>query len=202
MKGVAVCVVELPSILALASVQPRRLKHPVVRGLPETPTGDASFDEQFRVVTAPVLGAIPVTPEMQRLIMAHDDWSFRTERYRFACVRKDPFDSVEEMVQRIDEVLAIVAAIPSSVLPDRVDHSQDDLVARIAELDSVDDALEFLQHLTAGDREQLARSNTPLAAFADVTTPEEAIARFQAMDQGHQMQLLAMFERVADDQNS
>jgi hypothetical protein len=37
------------------------------------------------------------------------------------------------VTQRIGEVLAIVAAIPTSVLPDHVDHSADDLLARISQ---------------------------------------------------------------------
>jgi hypothetical protein len=96
------------------------------------------------------------------------------------------------------EVLALVAAIPASVLPDHVDHSQDDLIDRISRLTSVEDALAFLQQLTPGERERLARSGTPLAAFADVRTPEEAMARFQSLDQRQRMPLITMFAQVRD----
>jgi hypothetical protein len=44
----------------------------------------------------------------------------------------------------------------------------------------------------------LAQSNTPLAAFADVTTPEQAMARFESLDVQQRMQLLGMFQRVED----
>ena len=44
--------------------------------------------------------------------------------------------------------------------------------------------------------ERLARSDTPLAAFADVRTPEEAMARFGSLPESQRMQLLAMFMRV------
>ncbi len=39
---------------------------------------------------------------------------------------------------------------------------------------------------------------TPLAALADVRTPQEAIARFKTMDPQRRMQLIAMFMRVGD----
>lgn len=196
--GVSVCAAEVPALIALVCVQPRRFKHPVVSLLPETTTGDAAFDEGFRVQMAPGLPAVEITPEMRRLISARDDWIFLVERYRFTCFGDLPYDSVDEMARRMDDVLAVVAALPASVVPNRVDHSQDDLVARIARLDTVEDALALLQDLTPEDRELLARSDTPLAGFADIRTPEEAIARFQSLDTTKRLQILAMFQRVDD----
>jgi hypothetical protein len=76
----------------------------------------------------------------------------------------------------------------------------DDLVARINQLNGIEDAMAMLQHLTPTDRERLARSATPMAAFADVRTPQEAMARFQVLDPQQKMQLLAMFGRVNDAQ--
>jgi hypothetical protein len=78
------------------------------------------------------------------------------------------------------------------------DRPVPDLAARISRLNGVEDALARLQDLTPADREQLARSNTPLAVFADVQTPEEALARFGSLDPQQRMQLLAMFSRVDD----
>ena len=69
-------------------------------------------------------------------------------------------------------------------------------MARISRLDGVEDAIAFLQDLTPADRERLGRSDTPLAAFADVRTPEEAMARFGSLPESQRMQLLAMFMRV------
>ena len=97
---------------------------------------------------------------------------------------------------RVTEVLDIVTAIPGSVMPSQVDHSADELVARISRLDDVNDAIAFLQGLTTDERDRLARSDTPLAAFADVRTPEEALARFGALPEAQRMQVLAMFNRV------
>ncbi len=37
-----------------------------------------------------------------------------------------------------------------------------------------------------------------MAAFADCRAPEEAMARFQSLDQGQRMQLIAMFSQVRD----
>jgi hypothetical protein len=196
--GISVCAAEIPALISLVCVQPRRFRHPVVALVPEVTTGDAAFDEGFRVQMAPGLPPVEITPEMRRLISARDDWVFFVERYRFTCFGDLPFDSVDEMARRIDEVLAIVAAFPESVVPNRVDHSQDDLIARIAGLDTVEDALALLQDLSPEDREVLARSDTPLAGFADVRTPEEAIARFQSLDVTKRLQILAMFQRVDD----
>ena len=196
MEGVAVCVVELPTMLRIACVQPRGFRP--VTTMRENPTGSPAFDERFSVHAPSGSTAQVLTPDVQRLIMARDDWIFRVDRYLLSCVSKGPFGSVDEMVRRIDEVLAIVTAIPTSVMPTSVDHSEDDLIARIGRLESVEDALAMLQELTPDDRERLAKSDTPLAAFADVVTPEQAIERFQGLDPQKRMQLLAMFVRVED----
>ena len=87
-------------------------------------------------------------------------------------------------------------AFPAALMPTQIDRSVDDLAARIDKIESVEDALAFLQQLTPDDRQRLAESNTPLAAFADVRTPEEAMARLESLDVQHRMQLLAMFQRV------
>ena len=104
--------------------------------------------------------------------------------------------SVDDISRRLDEVLGVVAAIPTSVMPARVDRSVDDFAARIKSLSTVEDALVFLQQLTPDDRERLAQSNTPFALFADVKTPDEAMTRFETLDPQQRMQLLAMFQRV------
>ncbi len=196
-KGVSVCTVEIPALISVACVQPRKFK-PSVMHIPEQPTGDAAFDERFLVLASPGLPPIDFTPGLRSVISAREDWIFRVHEYLFTCFGEAPFDSVDEIAQRIDDVLAVVSEFPESVMPKRVDHSQDDLLARIRKLDSVDDALAFLQQLTPDDREHLAKSDTPLAGFADVQTPEEAIARFQGLDPAKQLQILAMFERVDD----
>ena len=175
-QGVAVCAAELPSMLMLEAIHPRRFPG-LVHARPVA-TGNPEFDERF-VVTGPPEGVGEVlTPEVQRRVMARDDWSFRAERYLFGCVSKGPFDSVA----------------------DHVDHSADDIIARIDRLTSVEEAMAMLQELTPADREQLARSDTPLAAFADVTTPQEAMARMKGLDRATKMQLFTMFMRVRDDE--
>ena len=165
-----------------------------------TPTGDPAFDERLAVAALPDAGQQMqvLTPDLRQLIMARDDWVFRAARYLLGCVGKGPFGSVNEVTQRIGEVLAIVAAIPASVLPDHVDHSEDDLIARIGQQTSIEDAMAMLQQLTPEERDRLARSDTPLAALADVRTPQEAMARFKTMDPQRKMQLIAMFMRVGD----
>ena len=166
---------------------------------PESPTGNPGFDERFRVCAGSLGGPFELPAAVQGLIMARDDWIFRVQDTWFICVTPEPFSSIDEMVQCVDQVMAIVAAFPTTVLAARVDHSSDDLLQRIAELDSVEDAIAFLQEVTPADREQLAQSDSPLAAFADVTTPDQIMERFQSLDQAQQLQLLAMFEHATGD---
>jgi hypothetical protein len=198
MKGVAVCAAELPTFLTLACVQPRRFKP--MMPLHDTPTGNADFDARF--ITFAALGAEQqvLIPDVQRLVMARDDWAFRAERYLFGCISLGPFQSADDVTRRIADVLAIVAALPTSVVPDHIDHAADDLVARAAKLTSLDQALAFLQGLTPDERDRLAASDSPLAVMADVRTPEEAMARFQTLDEQKKMELFAMVMRVKDDQ--
>ncbi len=199
-RGVSVCAAELPSMLLLSRVSPR--DEGAALGVSPDPTGNAEFDQRF-VVSAPPDGARQVlTPAVQQQIMARDDWFFWVERYLFGCICPGAFASVDEVRERIDTVLGIIAAIPASVLPDHVDHAADDLIARISRLTSLEEAMAMLQQLTPADREQLAKSDTPLAAFADVRSPQEAMARLKTLDQSRTMQLLAMFMQVKDSQRA
>jgi hypothetical protein len=196
-KGTSVCAVELPAPLPIALIQPRGL-HTHYREFPEQATGDAEFDRRFRMTVVSKLGTSDTTPEMRKLIMARDDWIFRTAEALLVSVAVDAYETVDEMRARIDDVLAIVAAIPESTMSGRVDHSTDDLVARIDKIESVEDAIAFLQNLTPDERERLADSGTPLAKFADVTTPEQAMERFESLSQPEQFQLLTTFSRVEE----
>jgi hypothetical protein len=198
--GAAVCAVELPSLLPLLCVQPRRF--PPVTQIRESPAGAAPFDDRFLVAgtPGPVSAAQLLTPAVQQRVMAHDDWVFWAERYLLGCVSQGPFRDAGQVARRVDEVLAIVAAIPASVLPDHVDHSADDLIARAGRLTSMQEGLVFLQQLTPAERDRLARSDSPLAALADVRTPQEAMARLKALDPQRKMQVMAMFMRVRDSQ--
>ncbi|HEX2551026.1 MAG TPA: hypothetical protein VHK64_05475, partial [Nocardioidaceae bacterium] len=155
-------------------------------------TGSPWFDERFEVFGAPQALPVPALP----LIAARDDWVLVAEGYTVACIRKDPYASVDDVTGLVRAVLDIVATIPASAA--RVDRSVDDLVAQIRALDGPEDALAFLQRLSDGDRERLARSNTPLAPLADVRTPEEAMMRLQLLPPDQQSQLMAMFFRVGD----
>jgi hypothetical protein len=192
---VAVCTVELATMVPGAIVQPDRIQQ--IRRWGRTKVGNPAFDDQFLVNTGDA-GFIRqiLTPDVRQRIMMRDDWVFWLGENLFACVAKGKFRSIDEVSSRVSEVLGIVTAIPGTVMPSQVDYSADDLVARISRLDDVDDAIAFLQSLTPDERERLARSDTPLAAFADVRTPEEALARFGSLPEAQRMQLLAMFSRV------
>jgi hypothetical protein len=43
-----------------------------------------------------------------------------------------------------------------------------------------------------------AHSDTPSSSLADVTTSEEALARFDSLDDARKLQILALFKRVED----
>lgn len=101
------------------------------------------------------------------------------------------------VARRTRDLLDLVDVIPSSVVPHQVDRSVDDLAERIARIKSVEDAITILQGLGDGDGERLARSDTPLAGFADVRTPQEAMTRFQALAPARRMQLLGLFMRAS-----
>jgi len=75
------------------------------------------------------------------------------------------------------------------------DLSPADLMARLSQLASLDEALAMLQALTPAERTVLAGLDTPLAALADVRTPQEATARYRTLDPQVKLQLAAMFMR-------
>jgi hypothetical protein len=194
LEGAAVTAVELSTVLMIGGIEPR-LRHKGIQGF-EIPTGNASFDSAYRVVGMAGRGEGVVTPEIQQRISARDDWTFIADETTFISLCREPFATADEVAQRISDVLAIVAALPTSVAPAQVDHSADDLLARIAQIDTLEQAFAFLQQLSDTDRERLAASPTPLAKFADVRSPDEAIARFMAFPETERLQLLAMFQKA------
>ena len=190
---VGFCAVEVPTMLQPGVVYSRR--YHLRLHVRNHPTGNPAFDERYLV--AGMLGSVDatwLTPPVQQLVLAHDDWVLVAFGATLVCLSQGPFATSDDVVRRVGEVLQLVAAIPTSVVPARADHSVDDLAARIARIDSIDEALAFLQQLSDADRQRLARSNTPLADFADVRTPEEAMLRLQSMPRARQMQLMAMFK--------
>jgi hypothetical protein len=193
-EGNAVVAVELSTLLPVVGIEPRG-RHEGFPGL-EVSTGNASFDAAYRVVGIGSLANGLVTPEMQQRIAARDDWAFAGYEARFVSICREPFATAEQVSQRVSEVLGIIAAVPASIAPAQVDHSVDDLLVRIARIDDVDDALAFLQQLSDADRQRLAASPTPLAKFADVRTPDEAIARLMSLPEMERLQVLAMFEKA------
>lgn len=199
-KGTAVCAVELPTMLMISGIAPRE-KGRALPG-PEAATGNLAFDQRYRVGGASVAGggAELVTPAVQSAVMAHDDWVFVAERYLFACITIPAFHTSDEVAQRITDVLAVVNAFPAEIVPANVDHSFDDLLARIEGLKSVDEALALLGSLTPEERERVKQSDSPLAPFADVQTPAEAMQRLHELPQDQQLQIMAMFMKVKDQQ--
>jgi hypothetical protein len=176
-------------------IQPRRF--PAESRMYQVETGDSAFDGEFRVTAGGDVAAI-LTADVRQRIMSRDDWAFTFSEYLFACVCIGRYESVGDVNAQVQETLKLIGLVPETAIPHQVDHSVDDIAARISRIDSIEDALAFLQGLTPAERQQLAWSNTPLAGFADVTTPAEAMARLNTMPIPERMQLLAMFERVDD----
>lgn len=193
-EGCGVVGVELSTLLLLAGIEPRR-GHKGIPG-PEMPTGNPSFDAAYRVVAIGPWAEGVVTPDMQQRIAARDDWAFIADEATFVAICGEPFTTADEVSARVGEVVGIVAALPEDVEPAEIDHSVDDLLMRIAKIDTVDDALAFLQQLSDADRQRLAASPTPLAKFADVRTPDEAMARLMALPELERLQVLAMFAKA------
>jgi hypothetical protein len=196
-ESVAVCAVELGTIAPIMLVQPRAVPF-IARVITPTPTGDQEFDDRFATVLAPTVTPQVLTDEVRRRVMAHDDWAFLGDDDWLICASKGRYESADAVSRRIDEVMGIVHAFPTSIVPRNVDRSVDDLAARIEKISTIDEALSFLEQLSADDRERLANSDTPLAAFADVTTPDQAMARLESLDMPQRMQLLGMFQRLDD----
>jgi hypothetical protein len=194
-EAVAVCAVELGTISPVMLIQPRALPL-IARHVPVTASGDAAFDERFVVVLAPTVGPEVLTDDVRRLVMAHDDWAVLGNENSIMSVGRGRYESADAIARRIDEVMAIVHAFPASLVPNEIDRSVDDLAARIDKISTIEEGLAFLEQLTPDDRRRLAQSNTPLAAFADVTTPEQAMARLESLDMPQRMQLLGMFNRL------
>ena len=196
LEGNSIVAVELASILPIAGIEPRG-RHKGLVGI-EVPTGDASFDAAYRVVGIPNLAAGLVTPEMQRRVAARDDWAFVAQDTTCVAVCREPFAEAAQVTQRVSDVVGIIAAVPTSIALPQIDHTVDDLLGRIARIDSIDDALAFLQGLSDTDRQRLAASPTPLAKFADVRTPDEAIARLMSLSDIERLQVVSMFEKADD----
>jgi predicted transcriptional regulator len=103
LRGVAVCAAELPSMLPIVCVQPRRFER-VALG-PEVMTGEPAFDGAYLVIGQAQLEPVTVlTPAVTQRIAARDDWIFRARRAWLACVSLGPFASADEVVERIDDV--------------------------------------------------------------------------------------------------
>jgi hypothetical protein len=193
-EGSAVVAVELSTVLLIAGIEPRG-RHHAIRGL-ELATGNPAFDAAYRVVGVGTPADRVVTAEMQQRIGERSDWAFLASETLFVMVAAEPFATADEVSQRVSEVLGIVAAVPSSIAPAQIDHSVDDLLVRISRIDTVDDALVFLQQLSDADRQRLAQSPTPLARFADVRTPDEAMARLASLSDEERLQVVAMFQKA------
>jgi hypothetical protein len=196
-KRTSVCAVELGTMFPVVLVKPRALPfHGVVKMVP---TGIPEFDERFSVAMATVVDPqVVFDADVRQRILAHDDWGFLGSDTWLVCVGREPFAAADDVTRRLEEVFDLVRALPTSIVPAQIDRSVDDLAARVEKIDSVEDALTFLEQLSPKDRQRLAASNTPLAPFADVKTPDEAMARLQALDMPQRMQLLGMFQRLDD----
>ena len=104
------------------------------------PTGDAEFDAAFRVAGLIAMGESPfASAEVRQRIAAHNDWIFSFDGPLLACVGRPDFKTPDELTTRVHEAIGVVTAFPESVAPSKVDHSVDDLLVRIGELDSVED---------------------------------------------------------------
>jgi len=196
-RAIAICAVErckFPPLLIQPSRLPLLSKH-----IATTSTGDAEFDARF-VTQAPLPGTAElVSDDVRHRILAHDDWAFVGAPGTLLCASTGPFESADAVAARVEEVLGVVAAFEAGAVPTPADPETAALLDRVARIASLDDALAFLLGLTAHERELLARSDTPLAAFANVTTPDQALEQLQTLDVAQRLRLFAMMD-LTDEQ--
>lgn len=195
LEGSSIVAVELTTILPILSIEPRDKMHEAFPGR-ELSSGNAAFDEAYRVLGIERLAEAILTPDFQQRIAARKDWAFVAQDTTFVSICAEPFATADEVSERASAIVGIVAAIPADVAPSQVDHSVDDLLVRVARIDNVDDAIAFLQQLSDADRQRLAASPTPLAKFADVRTPDEAMARLMELPEIERLSVLAMFQKA------
>ena len=197
MRGVAVCVLERCTLPPFV-IQPRHLPE-AERHMKPTPTGDPEFDERF-IAIFPIVDTVSalLTPAVRQRILAHDDWVFVCMSGSLLCAGTGAFESADAVGTRVDEVLGIVGAFAAAIAPGPIDPATDELIARIGRISSLEEAVTFLLSLGPDERELLARSGTPIAAFADVTTAEETLARYQSLTLAQKMAVLAMM-RITDE---
>jgi hypothetical protein len=185
---------EIATILPIQGIEPRQ-RESAFHG-PEAPTADSAFDERFRVAPLVGSGSDVLTTEVRRLISTREDRSFACVDTTLLSIAKEPFVTSDDALQAIDEVAAIVRALPASIVPATIDHSVDDLFVRMDNLHSVDEAIVFLGELSDGDRKRLAASPTPLARFAQVRTPDEITTLFLSLPEADRLAILAMFHKA------
>ena len=97
------------------------------------------------------------------------------------CASAGAYDTVDSVTSRVEEVLGLVGAFADAVVPQVSDPATADLIARAARIASLEEAAMFLIGLNPSERELLARSGTPLAAFAQVTTSQQAMSRLMSL---------------------
>jgi hypothetical protein len=185
---------EMATILPIEGIEPRQ-RESAFDG-PDVPTADPAFDERFRVAALVGSGSDLLTTEIRRLIRTRDERTLACVDTTLLSIAKEPFVTSDDPLHAIDEVLAIVRALPASIVPATIDHSVDDLFVRMDNLHSVDEAIVFLGELSDDDRKRLAASPTPLARFAQVRTPDEITTLFLSLPEADRLAILAMFHKA------
>lgn len=152
LRPVAVCVAELPVIVPLTWVQPRRFAAVMITR--PIPAGDAAFAERFVVHGQdPAFAQALLTAEVRELMMARDDWIFVLERVRLACLAREAYASAEDVRLRLAQVQAVLAAIPPSVVPPAAEQAPG-LLENLREAASPEDAKARLAAMTGDQRAQ------------------------------------------------
>jgi hypothetical protein len=149
---VAVCAVEVATVLPLTWVQPRAFAAVMITG--SIPVGDAAFEERFVVHGQdPAFAQGVLTDSVRELMMARDDWIFVFERLRLACLARHAFTSGDDVQQRLAHVQALMSAIPPSVLPPPAEQAPD-LLARLRDAPDSQEAKATLAAMTGDQRAQ------------------------------------------------
>jgi len=178
-SGVSVSAVGLPAHVSPLTVQPRRI--PPIGRLPEIASGDGGFDHLFRVATAGTSAHVVLTPQLRAAAMAHDDWILHAAGAVLACVGR-LLRTPDDVTTHVAELTGLVGA-----------PAPQDVVARARALRNMGELIAFVVSLSPDDRQRLARSDTPPAIFADLTTPDAVMNRFKALTPAQRVPIMNMW---------
>jgi hypothetical protein len=111
----SVCVIPLGCVLPLVLINPRT-SDPYMRAMTKSVKLDrVDFDRTFEVRSGHPEYAAALLAPMADTILRRNDWAFCLEFALLASIAPVPFESIEEMMDRLATMQSLVSSIPVSV---------------------------------------------------------------------------------------